>query len=113
MKAVFIFRKDLEMSKAKFGVQVGHGITGLLMHTTPFKFATWYMDIQKKIVLEAKDEAELNELKKKAEDLGLTTYLVEDLGLTEFGKPTTTCLAIGPDEEDKINKITGNLRMYK
>lgn len=40
-------------------------------------------------------------------------YLVTDSGVTEFGgKPTNTCLAIGPDDSEKIDKITGHLPLY-
>ncbi len=36
------------------------------------------------------------------------THLVTDSGLTEFkGVPTNTCIAIGPDFEDRIDVIAG------
>lgn len=40
-------------------------------------------------------------------------YLITDSGKTEFGGiPTNTCLAIGPDDAEKIDRITGHLPLY-
>ena len=48
----------------------------------------------------------------KAKRLGIPCALIEDKGLTEFkGKVTITCCAIGPDDPEKINKITGHLEL--
>lgn len=49
-----------------------------------------------------------NEAKKQ----GIPCSLIEDKGLTEFGgKVTITCCAIGPDDPEKIDKITGHLEL--
>jgi PTH2 family peptidyl-tRNA hydrolase len=49
-----------------------------------------------------------NEAKKQ----GIPCSLIEDKGLTEFGgKVTITCCAIGPDDPEKIDKITGHLKL--
>ena len=48
----------------------------------------------------------------KALEAGLEVHLITDSGRTEFhGQPTRTCLAIGPDEADKIDAITGHLQL--
>ena len=46
-----------------------------------------------------------------AEDNGLKTALIQDAGHTVVEPGTITCLGIGPDEEEKINGITGKLKM--
>jgi len=44
-----------------------------------------------------------------AKKAGIPCSLIEDKGHTEFGgEVTITCCAIGPDDPDKIDKITGN-----
>ena len=44
------------------------------------------------------------EIHDKALAAGLEVHLITDSGKTEFhGEPTNTCLAIGPDEADKID----------
>jgi PTH2 family peptidyl-tRNA hydrolase len=52
----------------------------------------------------------LMQIHDKALEAGLEVHLITDSGRTEFhGQPTRTCLAIGPDEADKIDAITGHL----
>lgn len=66
-----------------------------------------------KICLQVNSEAELLEIHQKAEAAGLTSNLIQDSGKTEFGgKPTYTCLAIGPACSDKIDPITEHLQLY-
>jgi len=48
----------------------------------------------------------------EAKKAGIPCSLIEDKGLTEFGgKVTITCCAIGPDDPEKIDKITGHLKL--
>lgn len=48
----------------------------------------------------------------EAKKQGIPCSLIEDKGLTEFGGvPTITCCAIGPENPDKIDKITGHLKL--
>jgi PTH2 family peptidyl-tRNA hydrolase len=57
-------------------------------------------------------EEELMQIHDKAVEAGLEVHLITDSGRTEFhGQPTRTCLAIGPDEADKIDAITGHLEL--
>jgi peptidyl-tRNA hydrolase, PTH2 family len=65
-----------------------------------------------KICVRVDSESELLEIARKAEDAGLTVHVITDAGHTEFGGvPTKTCLAIGPDEDEKIDAITGHLKL--
>ena len=57
-------------------------------------------------------EEELMAVHDKAVAAGLVVHLITDSGKTEFhGVPTRTCLAIGPDEADKIDPVTGALQL--
>ncbi len=48
----------------------------------------------------------------KAVAAGLEVYLITDNGKTEFhGRPTRTCLAIGPDDAEGGDPITGDLEL--
>ncbi len=58
--------------------------------------------------------AGLKELRKHnqiAKDNGLVTALITDAGKTVIAPGTVTCLGIGPDMEDDINAVTGELKM--
>jgi PTH2 family peptidyl-tRNA hydrolase len=66
-----------------------------------------------KACVQVDHEEELLEIVKRAEEAGLPVALITDAGVTEFnGVPTNTCCAIGPADSDKIDLITGNLRLY-
>lgn len=57
-------------------------------------------------------EAELDEIFQKAVDANLYVGMIVDAGLTEFnGVPTKTCLAIGPEWSEDIDKITSHLKL--
>jgi len=65
-----------------------------------------------KIVLQCDSEEELIKIYEKAKAAGLESHLIIDSGATEFhGIPTKTCVGIGPDEAEKIDAITGSLKL--
>jgi len=56
--------------------------------------------------------SEVVESYEKAKVAGIPCSLIEDKGLTEFGgEITITCCGIGPDDPEKIDKITGHLSL--
>ena len=58
-------------------------------------------------------EEELLAVYEKAVQAGVMVHLITDGGLTGFGGvPTRTCLAIGPDYDDRIDPVTGDLELY-
>jgi PTH2 family peptidyl-tRNA hydrolase len=71
----------------------------------------WIDGIFTKIVLGVDSLEELLIIKEDAEEAGLPVALIEDSGLTEFGGvKTITCIAIGPDDSEKIDRITKDLK---
>jgi len=86
------------------GLQLEFGVNGNL--------DKWLNGLFTKVCLQCNSEEELELLYYKAKDAGLPCKLIIDAGLTEFGGiPTKTCVAIGPDNPDKINEITGHLKL--
>jgi PTH2 family peptidyl-tRNA hydrolase len=72
----------------------------------------WLTGAFAKVCCRVNSEEELTEIHDKALDAGLEVHLITDSGKTEFhGEPTNTCLAIGPDEADRIDAITGDLQL--
>ena len=70
----------------------------------------WLNGESTKICLKVEHEEELLDVFQKARLAGLEAHLITDLGKTEFhGVPTNTAVAIGPDFNEKIDQITGNL----
>jgi len=72
----------------------------------------WLTGAFAKVCCRVDSEEELMQIHDKALEAGLEVHLITDSGRTEFhGQPTRTCLAIGPDEADKIDAITGHLEL--
>ncbi|MEK6953102.1 MAG: peptidyl-tRNA hydrolase Pth2 [Nanoarchaeota archaeon] len=112
MKQVLLVRTDIKMPTGKAIVQACHASVEAVLKSSKEIVDEWKIEGMKKVVLKVKDEKELLEYQKKAKALKLVTSLITDAGKTFFKEPTRTCLAIGPDKEDKIDKVTGKLKMY-
>lgn len=106
IKAWFVMRRDLEMSTAKFGVQIGHG-SDLIHMARDFNphYEDWISEEignRRKIVLGAKTLADLEKIEAQASQAGMTATFIRDAGLTEFGKETVTGLVIHPHPDNAI-----------
>jgi len=112
LKQVIIARTDLKLSPGKLAAQVAHAAVLCTLKSDKMLINEWNSRGSKKTVLKAKNDGELYKLKQLAEDYGLKTQLITDAGRTEIEAGTETCLAIGPDLVEKIDKVTGNLSMY-
>ena len=109
MKQVILVRKDLGMSRGKIAVQCSHAAAEAVLKSSKEKIVAW-RQFSKKVVLAVDNENDLLKYKKEAEKEKLVTALIRDAGLTEIPEHTLTCLAIGPDDDEKIDKITGKLK---
>ncbi len=127
-KQVIVMRTDLGMRKGKMIAQGAHASISFLtadMEIKPGKpyftegtiillphEVEWVKGRFTKVCVRVDSEEELLDIHQQAIDAGLSSFLITDAGLTEFnGVPTNTCLAIGPDEAEKIDQITGHLRL--
>lgn len=77
----------------------------------PAEYEGWLTSSQTKIVCKAKDQKELEELYLRAKNERLPVSKIVDAGRTVFSGPTFTAIAIGPDLEEKINKVTAQLSL--
>lgn len=125
MKQVIVVRKDLNMRKGKLAAQVAHasmgvltfflrehgdGLLALIPKSSPMY--AWLKGSFVKVVVACNSEQELFEIQAKCVQSKLLHRLITDAGLTEFhGVPTNTCIAVGPDEDEKIDQITGHLKL--
>ncbi len=125
IKQVIVIRKDLKIRRGKEIVQGAHASIAFLtrrIQNNPSILAKdlftivekkWVEDKFTKICLQVSSEEELLKVYNDAKEAGIEAHLIQDLGLTEFdGVPTYTCIAIGPDKSEKIDKITGGLKLY-
>ena len=114
-KMIIVVRKDLNMSIGKTAAQVAHAALGAYKKSLNIDsnlVNNWEnFSGQAKIVLGVDNEKQLLEIKNKAEQAGLNTCLIHDAGRTEVSPNTATCCAIGPDLVQKIDLITGHLKL--
>ncbi len=108
-KQAIIIRADLKMSKGKSCAQCAHASVEAMQNSDKKLVEAWRSEGMKKVVLKADSEKELISLKNKAKVEKLATALIKDAGLTELKPGTITALAIGPDKESKVDKVTGKL----
>ena len=140
IKQVIVMRKDLNMRKGKIAAQAAHasmkiffdlmkqcfedidfGFGGVTdnreiegkyeIHLTP-EMDDWKSGIFTKVVVSVDSEEGLLNIVKEAESAQLPVALIQDAGKTEFnGVPTYTCCAVGPADSEKIDVITGGLKL--
>jgi peptidyl-tRNA hydrolase, PTH2 family len=109
MKQVILVRMDIKLPKGKACAQSAHASVDAVLKSDSKLVKSWRDEGMAKIVLKVKDEKELIKIFQNAKDEGLTASLITDAGHTVVAPGTKTCVAIGPDEEDKIDKVTGEL----
>jgi PTH2 family peptidyl-tRNA hydrolase len=111
MKQVILVRQDLKLPKGKLAVQVAHASVECVLKSKKDLVDEWHSIGMKKSVLKVANLKELKEYQAKARAEKLVTALITDAGLTIVEPGTITCLGIGPDDEDKIDKVTGALKL--
>jgi len=134
-KQVLVIRKDLNMRKGKIAAQAAHAsmkvffdriikpienhltIDGVKKYCVEIGMVdedekAWIEGIFTKVCVSVDSEQELLSVYEQAKASGLPCSLIQDAGLTEFGGvPTHTAVAVGPATAEKIDKITGSLKL--
>ncbi len=110
-KQVIIIRNDLKLPKGKLAAQVAHASVEALLKSDKDDINEWKKQGMKKIILKVDNKEQLLKYKTISEDNNLITALITDAGKTVVEPGTITCLGIGPDNEEKIDKISGKLKM--
>ncbi len=111
LKQLILVRNDLKLPKGKLAAQVGHACVEAVLKSDKQKVKEWRSEGSAKIVVKVENKEELYRYNQLAKDSGLTTALITDAGKTVIAPGTETCVAIGPDEEEKIDEITGKLKL--
>ena len=113
IKQVIVVRTDLDMGKGKIAAQVGHACVLGAEHvrkSNPEWFTQWWGG-QEKIVVKVSSQKELEEIKQGGIELGLPWSEVTDAGHTQIAPGTLTCISLGPAPEEKIDKVTSELKL--
>jgi peptidyl-tRNA hydrolase, PTH2 family len=112
MKQVIVLRKDLGMNKGKMIAQGAHASMMFMVGTTlSDKERKWLYGGMAKIAVGVDSLEDLEELQRLANEKGLRCHAVVDSGKTVVDPGTKTAIAIGPNENEEIDKITGSLKL--
>jgi peptidyl-tRNA hydrolase, PTH2 family len=111
LKQAILVRNDLKLPKGKLAAQAAHASVEAAMRSEKDKVKEWRMEGMGKIVLKVDDKKELFKYLQMAKDAGLIAALITDAGKTVVAPGTETCMAIGPDDDSKIDDITGSLKL--
>ena len=112
MKQAIVARADIGMGEGKLAAQVAHASLSAYEDTGRKARTAWKGEGQKKVVLKATGEAELFDLADRAEREGLPNAIIRDAGHTQLEPGTVTALAVGPAEDDLVDRVTGDLPLY-
>ncbi|MFH1433167.1 MAG: peptidyl-tRNA hydrolase Pth2 [archaeon] len=112
MKQAIIIRSDLKMGKGKAAAQVAHASLDAYKNSPFISKKQWELTGQKKVVLKTEDLKSLTELFMHAKREKIPLSLIKDAGRTQVPAGTITCLALGPAEDQKIDRITKDLKLY-
>lgn len=115
MKQIIVMRGDLNYgSRGKFGAQCAHAsLAGVLAWQTDKRVKQWLSGAFTKIVVRVDSEEDLKGVADAASQAGLIVGpLITDAGRTVFGEPTVTGIAIGPDTDERLQPVTGHLRLF-
>ena len=117
-KMVCLVRTDLGMGVGKIAAQVGHSVVGAYKNLVKANNNQWNEDLAKwestghaKIVLKVKSKEDLQDLHKKAREMGLNAYAVKDAGRTQIEAGSLTVCCVGPASSILLDKITGHLKL--
>lgn len=111
MKQVIVIRSDLGLSKGKLAAQAAHASLAAYKRAGAAAREEWEKSGSKKVVLKVAGLAELDEIFLLAKREKLPAEKITDAGHTEVPEGTVTCVGIGPAEEEKIDRVTGKLKM--
>ena len=111
-KMVILVRQDLKLTKGKFAVQAAHAAVECSLKSEKGVLSSWLNEGGKKVVLKVSGRDELLSYKALSDQAGIKNALISDAGKTEIPPGTLTCLGMGPEEEEKIDEITKDLKMF-
>ncbi|KAL8661526.1 MAG: hypothetical protein Q9202_005535 [Teloschistes flavicans] len=117
-KLVLVVRGDLGMGKGKIAAQCSHATLACyraLSSSFPSSLnpvlKQWERMGQAKVVVQAKNEEELDTLQAQAVSLGLCAQVIHDAGRTQIAAGSATVLGVGPGPKSVVDKVTGGLKL--
>jgi PTH2 family peptidyl-tRNA hydrolase len=112
MKQAIVARTDIGMGQGKLAAQVAHASLSAYEDADQRTRRAWKGSGQKKVVLKGRGEDQLFALADEAEREGIPNAIVRDAGHTQLEPGTVTALAVGPADEEIVDRVTGDLSLF-
>ena len=114
LKMVFVINHELKMGKGKIAAQVGHAAVKATLKSVevrPELLDAWLSTGQKKICVKADDAHHIEQIEQEAKQHNVLSSKIHDAGHTQIPAGSLTVLALGPDENEKLDALTGELKL--
>lgn len=114
LKQIILVRSDLKLPPGKLAAQAAHAsVESVLRCLKKDKklVEEWRSQGMKKVVLKVASLDDIHKYNALAKESGIISAVITDAGRTVVEPGTVTCLGIGPASEEKIDKLTGSLKM--
>ena len=111
---VFVINHELKMGKGKIAAQVGHAAVKATLQSgelRPELLDAWLSTGQKKVCVKANDVRQLEQIEHQAKHHQILTSKIHDAGHTQIPAGSYTVLALGPDEDEQLDALTGELNL--
>ena len=115
LKMVFVINHELKMGKGKIAAQVGHAAVKATLKSgeaRPELLDAWLSTGQKKICVKADDARLIEQIEQEAKQHNVLSSKIHDAGHTQIPAGSLTVLALGPDENEKLDALTGELKLF-
>ena len=112
MKQAILIRQDLKLPKGKACVQSAHASVEATLKADPDIVTKWRSTGMAKIVLKVADQKELIKFFQQAKDNNIAASLITDAGKTVIAPGTKTAVAIGPAEDEEIDELVSELKLF-
>jgi len=112
VKQAIAARTDVGMGTGKLAAQVAHASLMAYESADERTRRAWKGEGQKKVVLKISGESAVFELADQADRRGVPHAVVRDAGHTQLDPGTVTAIAVGPGEDDLVDRVTGDLSLY-
>jgi peptidyl-tRNA hydrolase len=111
VKQVIVVNQSLRLPKGKLAAQAAHAAVAAFLEAGESDQVGWLAEGMPKVVVAAPAAEDLLRLEAEAAAAGIPAALIEDAGRTVVPEGTITCLGLGPADDERIDQITGALKL--
>lgn len=113
MKQIIVVNESLKLPRGKLAAQVAHAAVAAFLAASQEAQRKWLASGMSKVVLKSSSAEELGKLEKAAKQKKIPACLITDAGRTVVPAGTITCLGLGPAEAEKLDSLTGALKLVR